>query len=393
MAETTKGRKVRILAFSKFYVPGYKAGGPAISLTNLFQALGHEFDFRLVTTDRDISDSATYSSVQSGQWKPVGRASALYLSPNSISVSRLAAIVTEILPQALYLNSFFDTRFTARLLLARRLRQLPNMRLILAPRGEFSPGALGLKPARKKAYIAALKATRLLDDIEWHASTPFEAEEIVAALGPRVARDIHIAPDLGALPDDGAFDAWRPRASGDALRICFLSRISPKKNLLGAIRALSHMRAKARLTVYGPKEDQAYWIECLRAAGQLPDHIGFEDGGSLKRDEVHRTIARHDVFFLPTLGENYGHVIPEALSVGLPVIISDQTPWRGLQEKGIGYEGPLDESAFAFAHELDRFASLDAAALATMRRTCRDYARSVLTDPEAIETNRSLFLR
>lgn len=53
------------------------------------------------------------------------------------------------------------------------------------------------------------------------------------------------------------------------------------------------------------------------------------------------------MFFLPTLCESYGHVIPEALSVGLPVVMSDRKPWRGLAEKGVGYDGPIDEPAFA----------------------------------------------
>lgn len=38
-------------------------------------------------------------------------------------------------------------------------------------------------------------------------------------------------------------------------------------------------------------------------------------------------MREHDLFFFPTLGENYGHVIIESLSAGTPVLISDQTPW------------------------------------------------------------------
>jgi glycosyltransferase involved in cell wall biosynthesis len=328
--------------------------------------------------------------IRPGAWSQVGKASILYLAPEEVSVGRLSRIAAELIPQALYLNSFFDTRFTVRMLAARRLGRLPKARLMLAPRGEFSRGALDLKPARKRACIAALKGAGMLDGVEWHASTGFEAEEIRAAIGPRTAKLIHVAPDLGAMPDHDAFEAWRPRAEGEHLRICFLSRVSPKKNLLGAIRALGSMREPARLTVYGPKEDQPYWEECRRAARDLPAHIGFEDAGALTPDAVHDALARHDAFFLPTFGENYGHVIPEALSVGLPVVISDRTPWRGLAAKGVGYDGPLDEEAFA--RELDRLARLDAETFAAMRRACREFARSVLTDPRAVEANRRLFL-
>jgi glycosyltransferase involved in cell wall biosynthesis len=361
-----------------------------VSLSNIFRSLGRELDFRLVTTDRDIDDDAPYDAARPGQWVPVGHANVLYLSREELSVARLSLVVNEVRPRVLYLNSFFDTWFTGRLLLARRLRRLPDMRFILAPRGEFSPGALGLKTARKRAYIAGLKGAGLLQDIEWHASTPFEAEEILKALGARVARHIHVAPDLGAMPDEEAFGTWRPRKPGRPLRICFISRVSPKKNLLGAIRAAARMRRPVLLTVYGPKEDADYWEECRRAARESPEHISFEDGGSLRPDAVHRTIAAHDVFFLPTLGENYGHVIPEALSVGLPVVISDRTPWRDLAAEGVGYEGPLDEAAFA--RELDRLAALGPAEMRALRETCRAFARSVLTDPAAVEANRRLFL-
>ncbi|MDF1598903.1 glycosyltransferase family 4 protein [Mesorhizobium sp. YIM 152430] len=324
-------------------------------------------------------------------WADLGDASVLYLASREVSQERIHGIVHDTTPEAIYLNSFFDTLFTARVLLARRLSRLPPARLILAPRGEFSAGALALKAPRKRAYIAALKAGGLLRNIEWHASTSHEAEEIEAALGKATAGRIHVAPDLGALPNPNDLSNWQPRNPGAPLRVCFLARVSPMKNLAGAVRSLAKMKTPAVFTLYGPKEDAAYWAECRRAIGDLPSHITFEDGGVLTRDRIYGALAQHDVFFLPTLGENYGHVIPEALSVGLPVVISDRTPWRGLAAKGVGYDGPLDEDAFAA--ELDRLAGLDADAMTDMRSACRDYAQAVLTDPAAIEANRKLFLR
>ena len=47
--------------------------------------------------------------------------------------------------------------------------------------------------------------------------------------------------------------------------------------------------------------------------------------------------------FLPTFAENYGHSIVEALSVGTPMLISDNSPWKNLQEKGFGWEISLNE--------------------------------------------------
>lgn len=381
--------QVKILTFTKFYVPGRLAGGPIVSIANMIARLSDEFSFRIVTTDRDIKDRRPYAGVPTNVWLPQGKAQVLYLSPSAVSLRRLAAVAREVQPDVVYLNSFFDTRFTARMLLARRLGCLPASRFVLAPRGEFSAGALGLKARRKQLYIAALRHAGLLDGIEWHASTPFEAEDIGAALRLSGNAGVHVARDLGAMPDESDVGGWEARAAEAPLRVCSLARVSPMKNLLGAVRAVAKMRAPAHFTVYGPKEDVAYWAECEAAVRDLPPHVGFSYGGALARHEVYRSLARHDVFFLPTLGENYGHVIPEALSVGLPVVISDRTPWRGLAEKGVGYDGPLDEDAFA--RELDRLAALAPREQAGMRERCRAFAGAALTDPAAVEQNRRLF--
>lgn len=59
----------------------------------------------------------------------------------------------------------------------------------------------------------------------------------------------------------------------------------------------------------------------------LPAHIEATYCGPRTPSEVPALMREHDLFFFPTLGENYGHVIIESLSAGTPVLISDQTPW------------------------------------------------------------------
>jgi glycosyltransferase involved in cell wall biosynthesis len=39
--------------------------------------------------------------------------------------------------------------------------------------------------------------------------------------------------------------------------------------------------------------------------------------------------------------ESFGHAIFEALAVGCPVLISDQTPWKNLQKKQAGWDLPI----------------------------------------------------
>jgi glycosyltransferase involved in cell wall biosynthesis len=53
-----------------------------------------------------------------------------------------------------------------------------------------------------------------------------------------------------------------------------------------------------------------------------------------------------DYFVLPTKGENFGHAIFEAMAVGCPVLISDQTPWTNLEQKNAGFDLPLEIDLF-----------------------------------------------
>ena len=67
-------------------------------------------------------------------------------------------------------------------------------------------------------------------------------------------------------------------------------------------------------------------------------NIRVEFKGPIPYTQVFGTLQQYHLFVLPTLGENYGHVIYEALSAGEPVPISDQTPWRksGKRKSGLG---------------------------------------------------------
>ena len=78
----------------------------------------------------------------------------------------------------IYLNSFFNPRFTQQVLVNRWLGRLPPRPIVIAPRGEFSAGALQIKAFKKVVYLGLVKWSGLYDDLVWQASSAREAEEI-----------------------------------------------------------------------------------------------------------------------------------------------------------------------------------------------------------------------
>ena len=77
---------MKILVVVSHYLPGYKAGGPIRTVANIIKKLGDEFEFYVVTSDRDLGDTEPYADVEQGDWKKVGKAQTLYLAPTQQSL-------------------------------------------------------------------------------------------------------------------------------------------------------------------------------------------------------------------------------------------------------------------------------------------------------------------
>lgn len=376
-----KSRTLRVLAFTGFYLPGYKGGGPIKTTKNLLDNSGSDVLFNLITSDRDLCDPLPYETVRCGAWNQVGSASVFYVQPGFLGYRQISRIIQKQDHDVIYLNSFFSIRFSLFPLL---ISKLLGRRIVLGPRGEFSEGALSLKSKKKKLFIWLYKLLKLHDKTVFQASSTFEAEDIRRTLGDQV--DIQIAEDIGSQE----FASRIKSKKTDALHIVFVSRISPMKNLKGAIEMLAKANKPIAYDIYGPIEDQQYWENCQIQIKTLPAHIKVNYKGSLSPQDVVTTMANYDAFYMPTKGENYGHVIAEALCAGLPLVIADTTPWRELENKGLGWDLPLT-SPDAFSSALDELASMPAESHLKMREDILVWAKEKFSQRDAIEANIAMF--
>lgn len=106
--------------------------------------------------------------------------------------------------------------------------------------------------------------------------------------------------------------------------ILSVANIQPKKGqkvLIEAMRLLK--RPGLKLTFVGKIKDRTYYEELLEviALYGLQDCVSLT--GFLTRDALISSYQDADIFVLPSLGEEYGMVIQEAMSFGLPVVASD----------------------------------------------------------------------
>lgn len=380
------GRKTGrvVLVFIHHYLPGFEAGGALRSLANMVELLGDEFDFHIVTSNHDLLDRKPYPGVLFNRWVPVGKARVWYCSGGLSGAWSLFKELRKFNKAPVYLNSLFDPAFSLVPLVLAKLGVFKGP-VIVGPRGELSPGALQLKSAKKRVFLKLAQTFQLYKDVVWHASTQLEKQDIVKIFPDRRASlQVHVACDLVT---HSASDRGKEGGNRD---VVFLSRISRKKNLDFALKALSLCQEPAVFHIYGTIEDAGYWDECKTLIAGLPSHVKVVFHGALAPAQVPDALASHGLFFFPTRGENYGHVIAEALAAGLPVLLSDRTPWYDVVDGGAGWVLTLDNVG-GFAYAIDGFMRMSSEEHRRLSADVRAFAAKRICRPEDVDDSRRLF--
>ena len=375
-------KKRTILVLTDYYLPGYKSGGPVRTIANMVEDMSDEYSFRIITRDRDCGDDTQYPGILAGEWMDVGNSKVFYVAPTITCVYEIVRVIRNTHFDVLYLNSYFSRLMTFVPLLAVRMMWIGAKPVVVAPRGEFSPGALSVKSIRKRLYTGLVKLFGLYSNVVWQGSTKSEMNDILR-LYPN--GDVFVARDLVSTKKCRPF----PTRSREVFRLIFLSRITPMKNLAFLLTCLRRVRARVKLLIYGPVDDPEYWSKCKPLLEDVPTNVDVHYKGPIPQEEVARELAASDLLVLPTKGENFGHVIYESLCVGTPVLISDNTPWRGDQSGGCKVCSLSRPECFVEA--IEEAAHLSAEEYRSRRYAAVNYVKTVLKDVDARAENIALF--
>ena len=378
-------KAIKIICVADYFLPGYKGGGPTRTLANMQKALKGHVEINIFTRDRDLGTNAPYDGVPSDRWLPTDMGPVYYATPEMFGISGLKRAFEGRAFDLLYLNSFFGLNSSILVYLWAR-RAFPSLPMLVAPRGEFSLGALELKSIRKRVYIKLARTLGLYSDIEWHASTEEEKSDILRQF-PQAK--VHLAEDPVCLEVCTVGEPAAHDDPGEALRIVFISRISPMKNLDGLLRILIGVSCPLLLDIYGPIEDRAYWTSCESLIETMPPNIRVDWRGELEPSAVSSVFASYDLFVFPTFGENFGHVIFESLRAGTPAVISDRTPWKTVDSGAITALA-LDDIE-SWRAQLHKAASYSEDEKLRLREAARSYAEEYARDCGSFARNLAMF--
>lgn len=207
-----------------------------------------------------------------------------------------------------------------------------DVKLFIAPRGMLQAGALEIKSRKKRGYLFLLKKFKLFNNVTWHATDSQEKIDIRNIVEGAIVKVVSNVPKKPA-------DFVKNLAVGSSqpLKLIYLSLITEKKNLDLVLNALVEIPFPVVFDIFGSVKDVKYWQHCLKLINSLPKNVSCNYRGAVKAEYVQKVLSDYHALLLPSRGENFGHAIYECLSVGRPVIIGKNTPWKSIQELKAGW--------------------------------------------------------
>jgi glycosyltransferase involved in cell wall biosynthesis len=376
----------KVLIFSGYYWPSTKAGGPIKSIKNILENLENIHDFFIIASDRDLHDKSPFKQIEVDKWIESNTSKIFYTNMQQLNKKKIKSILLNTNPDIIYLNSFFDFHNSIKILLYIKTLKRENIRLIVAPRGQFFKNAIMRGYIKKRLYIFLSKVFNIYDNIIWHATTNEEKKSIEDLFN---TEKIVVAQNFPSKNNKTNNKKALSKNIGE-IKIAYLARIHPIKNLEKTLRILKKIKGKVDFNIYGPIEDKKYWSKCEIKIKELPKNISVKYSGIIDNSLVNKIYLEHHISILLTKSENFGHSIFESIQAGCPVVISNNTPWNDLEENSVGFSNDLNNEKMIISN-LQYFVNIDQVGYDFHVQKCFQYSKNFTENPELLKVYINLF--
>jgi len=330
------------MIFVGWFFPGFKGAGQSTSCLNLVLGLHQDYDLYIFTRGNDYGVKEDYDSVKLNEWNDFrGIAKVYYCQKSSLSFSKVFKVIKEVNPMLIYINGMFSFNMTIIPILINRFF-ITSSQVILVPRGMLMDGKIQFKRFKKLIFIKIFKLLGLQKKLFFQATSNEEKLSIKKRLKANV-KQIYTIPNI---PSINQVETNLPAKKGsNKLKLYFASRIAREKNIIYALEVLKKLDLPVQFDIWGSIDHNLYWEKCKELINTFPEYIEVNYKGTYRPENMKVCFKNYHFFFFPTFGENYGHVIIEALGLGKPVIISPNTPWEDLEEYQAGWIISLDDKS------------------------------------------------
>lgn len=310
----------KILQISAAYKPAYIYGGPTMSVAKLCEALANAgVPIEVLAT---TANGQTELEVEPNRVKHVDGVSVSYFKRLTKDHTHFSPALLKALRHKIKQNKMTVVHIHAWWnlvsLLSCQVAKWSRVPVVLSPRGMLTRYTLGNRNAGFKSIIHQLMGKRLLRYCHIHVTSEKEKQDVLHFIQPQ---SITVIPNLVELSH---CELAKPKKSDSVqFRLVFLSRIEEKKGLELLFRALAGSTFDWSLSLAG--SGTATYVQSLQLLSQqLGIAANMKWIGQVKPEDKFEVLAQHDLMVLTSYNENFANVVVESLSVGTPVLLSDQ---------------------------------------------------------------------
>lgn len=377
-------KRTKVLITIDWFLPGTLSGGPVRSYANLISHLNMGFEFYIITRNTDYGSDEPYEDIVPNCWVPFNDYTKIYyISTSELNKNHLREIFKKTDYDVAYVNGIYSWYFSILPVVLLKKMKKP---IIVSARGMLNPQAFSVKGFKKKTFLNFAKIVGIYNNVIFHATNLDEAYCIEGIIGNQV--EVKIAPNLPRLIE---IDKLNLVQKNDPIRFVNVARIAVEKGTLKMLKALEQINQPLQLDLFGPIYDFEYWNKCEVIIDRMPKNIQVNYRGVLNSEAVPNTLKNYDFFVLLSEGENFGHAILEALSAGLPVLISNNTPWQNLETNNLGWDVDTDNNE-AIVLAFEKALQISDSDYLGWSKSAFSFAKKFIENPDIIEKNKALFL-
>lgn len=324
----------KVLIFIGAFFPGYKIGGPGITIKNIISNFANKnLEFYIFCPNHDWGETSEYTNVKYNEWIESSNYKIFYADKNHFKASYFKKILKEF--DIIYCTGAL-TKFS--LCVASFAKKYPKKMVYIAPMGSFFKNAIKKKSFKKIIYFKITKLFNIFKNCTWSVTDELEEKATIDLYGKK--SKIIIAQD-SVVFDDAMYIQHKQKP--EVLKIVFMSRIHETKGLLTCFKILKKLKFNVTFDIYGTIEDKSYFELCNKELELLPKNISCVYCGTYQPENATQILSNYDILLLPTWTENFGHIIFESLKSSCIPVISDRTPWNDIYKNNAGYVFDLND--------------------------------------------------
>lgn len=335
---------MRVCLVSSSFYPAIFYGGPISSTWDLSKKLGEKnIEVYVSTTNADgnkrIKDIDTKEHIKQAENVFVRYYHEQLI--NIFSFSFLFGIFSDIKKSdVVYIQYLFHYTVLFSLLFSVFL----GKKIILCPRGSFSSFTLSNKRSWLKRLWLFLFVSPLKNKIIWQASSYLEKEDILFYF-PKV--DVKIIPDgidVDSFSNSNKMDKKEllkkytnkdfKNVSDVVFSMGRLHKIKRFDILINAFELYLDENKNAKLLIAGADDGVRNALENQIKELKLEDSVFMI--GLVNFSQKKELLSNCSFFSLSSDFESFGIVVSEALSCGVPVVVSDKTSWNNIERNNCG---------------------------------------------------------